>query len=71
MYVVIFRARIRRLDAEYAPMAARMRELALEPARSRHPFWGKSTPVRMCRLNACQVTLGNPGSLFDNNQRSR
>ena len=30
MYVVIFRARIRRLDAEYAAMAARMRELALE-----------------------------------------
>ncbi len=29
MYVVIFRARIRRLDAEYAAMAARMRELAL------------------------------------------
>ena len=30
MYVVIFRARIRRLDAEYSAMAARMRELALE-----------------------------------------
>jgi heme-degrading monooxygenase HmoA len=30
VHVVIFRARIRRLDAEYAAMAARMRELALE-----------------------------------------
>ena len=30
VYVVIFRARIRGLDAEYAAMAARMRELALE-----------------------------------------
>jgi heme-degrading monooxygenase HmoA len=30
VYVVIFRARIRRPDAEYAAMAARMRELALQ-----------------------------------------
>jgi len=30
VYVVIFRARIRSSDAEYAAMAARMRELALE-----------------------------------------
>lgn len=29
MYVVIFRARIRAVDAEYAQTAARMRELAL------------------------------------------
>lgn len=29
MYVVIFRARIRSLDADYAETAARMRELAL------------------------------------------
>lgn len=29
MYVVIFRARVRELDAEYALTAARMRELAL------------------------------------------
>ncbi len=29
MYVVIFRARIRTFDAEYAQTAARMRELAL------------------------------------------
>lgn len=29
MYIVIFRARIRRLDDEYAKVAARMRELAL------------------------------------------
>ena len=29
MYVVIFRARIRAFDAEYAQTAARMRELAL------------------------------------------
>lgn len=29
MYVVIFRAKIRRLDDEYAKVAARMRELAL------------------------------------------
>ena len=29
MYVVIFRAEIRRLDGEYARVAARMRELAL------------------------------------------
>ena len=29
MYVVIFRAKIRNLDAEYARVAARMRELAL------------------------------------------
>lgn len=29
MYVVVFRATIRRLDAEYATVAARMRELAL------------------------------------------
>lgn len=29
MFVVIFRARARQLDAEYAAMAARMRELAL------------------------------------------
>lgn len=29
MYVVIFRARIRALDDEYASVAARMRELAL------------------------------------------
>ena len=30
MYVVIFRARIRSLDVEYAKVAARMRELALK-----------------------------------------
>lgn len=29
MYVVIFRATIKQLDAQYAQMAARMRELAL------------------------------------------
>lgn len=29
MYVVIFRARIRSLDAEYSRVAARMRELAI------------------------------------------
>lgn len=29
MFVVIFRARIRKLDADYAQAAARMRELAL------------------------------------------
>lgn len=29
MYVVIFRAKVRRLDGEYAKVAARMRELAL------------------------------------------
>lgn len=29
MYVVIFRAQIRQLDAEYAQVAARMREMAL------------------------------------------
>ena len=29
MYVVIFRAKVRSLDAEYAEVAARMRELAL------------------------------------------
>lgn len=29
MYVVIFRARVRSLDAEYSTVAARMRELAL------------------------------------------
>lgn len=29
MHVVIFRARVRSLDAEYAKVAARMRELAL------------------------------------------
>ena len=29
MYVVIFRARVRALDAEYSATAARMRELAL------------------------------------------
>jgi len=29
VFVVIFRARVRQLDAEYAAMAARMRELAL------------------------------------------
>lgn len=30
MYVVIFRAKIRQLDDEYAKVAARMRELALD-----------------------------------------
>lgn len=30
MYVVIFRARVRRLDAEYALMAAQLRSRALE-----------------------------------------
>lgn len=30
MYVVIFRARVRMLDAEYSSVAQRMRELAIE-----------------------------------------
>jgi heme-degrading monooxygenase HmoA len=30
MFVVIFRAKVRHFDAEYAAMAARMRELALK-----------------------------------------